>query len=204
MKGEELEKNNPSPITHHLLLKEIPCVILCGGKSSRMGEDKALLPFDKYNTLVQYQYERLKPYFKNVYLSSKTNKFNFSCDIIYDNEEVSSPLVGLKTILNALNDEKLFILTVDTPFVSLDTMCKLYECSEGFDVTVAQTEKIHNLCGVFDKSILSKVTEMVDDDFHKVGALLKRLNTSYITFEDENEFLNLNTPDEYQKAMALI
>ena len=185
-------------------LKEIPCVILCGGKSSRMGEDKALLPFDKYNSLVQYQVERLKPYFKNIYLSSKTNKFDFSCDIIYDKEEVSSPLVGLKTILSALEDEKIFILTVDTPFVSLTTMAKLYECSDGFDITVAQTQRIHNLCGVFDKSVLGKVTEMVDDDFHKVGALLKRVNTSYISFDDENEFLNLNTPAEYKLAMELI
>ncbi len=185
-------------------LKGIPCVILCGGKSSRMGEDKALLPFDKYNSLVQYQYERLKPHFKNIYLSSKTNKFNFSCDIIYDKEEVSSPLIGLKTILSAIEDEKVFILTVDTPFVSLETMLRLYDSSDGFDITVAQSEKIHNLCGVFDKSILGKVIEMVDDDFHKVGALLKRVNTSYITFEDENEFLNLNTPDDYKLAMELI
>jgi len=42
---------------------DIPCVILCGGKSSRMGEDKALLPFGEYSTLVQYQYERLQSVF---------------------------------------------------------------------------------------------------------------------------------------------
>ncbi len=42
---------------------------------------------------------------------------------------------------------------------------------------------------------------MVDDDFHKVGALLKRVNTSYVKFDDENEFLNLNTPDEYEQAL---
>ncbi len=193
-----------SPIAHHPSLKEIPCVILCGGKSSRMGEDKALLPFDKYNSLVQYQVERLKPYFKNIYLSSKTNKFDFSCDIIYDDGEISSPLIALQTILNTIKEDKVFIMTVDTPFVSLETMSCLYEKSKGFDITVAQSEKIHNLCGVFDKSILDKVTLMVDDDFHKVGALLKRVNTSYITFENENEFLNLNTPDEYKLVMELI
>ena len=53
-------------------LFEIPCVILSGGKSSRMGEDKSLLPFSSSNTLIQYQYERLKPYFKEIYISSKT------------------------------------------------------------------------------------------------------------------------------------
>jgi len=204
VKSEQLENNTTTHSTLYASLKVIPCVILCGGKSSRMGEDKALLPFDKYNSLVQYQIERLKPYFKNIYLSSKTNKFDFACNIIYDKEEVSSPMIALKTILSALEDEKLFIITVDTPFVSLSSIEKLYELSDGFDITVAQTLKRHNLCGIFSKTILNKVIEMVDDDFHKVGALLKRVNTSYITFEDENEFLNLNTPDEYKQAMEII
>jgi len=186
------------------LLKEIPCVILCGGKSSRMGEDKALLPFDKYNSLVQYQFERLKPYFKSIHLSSKTNKFDFPCDIIYDKEDVSSPMVALKNILSTLEDDKVFIMTVDTPFVSLETIDKLYASSKDLDITVAQTLRTHNLCGVFSKSILEKVIEMVNDDFHKIGALLKRVNISYVKFEDENEFLNLNTPEEYKLAMELI
>jgi len=56
---------------------EIPCVILSGGKSSRMGEDKSLLPFSTSNTLIEYQYKRLKPYFKDIYISSKIDKFDF-------------------------------------------------------------------------------------------------------------------------------
>ena len=55
---------------------EIPCVILSGGKSSRMGEDKSLLPFGSSNSLIEYQYKRLKPYFKNLYISSKIDKFD--------------------------------------------------------------------------------------------------------------------------------
>lgn len=169
-----------------------------------MGEDKALLPFSKYNSLAHFQVERLKPYFKNIYLSSKNNKFDFPCDIIYDKEEVSSPMIALKNILSTLEDKKVFIITVDTPFVSLETMGKLYASSKSFDITVAQSLKTHNLCGIFSKDILEKVAEMVDDDFHKIGALLKRVNTSYVKFDDENEFLNLNTQDEYKLAMELI
>ena len=53
------------------MIKNIPCVILAGGKSSRMGEDKSLLPFPPYKTLTHYQYQRLNKIFKNVYISSK-------------------------------------------------------------------------------------------------------------------------------------
>ena len=62
------------------MLYDMPMVIFAGGKSSRMGQDKALMPFGKYNSLAQYQCERLSKIFKNIYISSKTNKFDF--DII--------------------------------------------------------------------------------------------------------------------------
>ena len=191
---------------------DIPCIILCGGKSSRMGEDKALLPFGEYPTLVQYQYERLKPYFKEIYLSSKVDKFDFlkksgehtNANIIFDQGEVHSPLVALKSILESINLNKAFILTVDTPFVTLDTISQLIKASNGFDITVAKTQKLHNLCGVFDKSCLCEIDSMISQDFHKIGALLKKVKTSTIEFYEENEFLNLNKKEDYLKAISII
>ncbi|MEI3338938.1 MAG: NTP transferase domain-containing protein [Eubacterium sp.] len=43
-------------------------VILCGGLSTRMGSDKAFLPFGN-TSLINYQIERFRPYFSNIYLS---------------------------------------------------------------------------------------------------------------------------------------
>jgi len=186
---------------------DIPCVILCGGKSSRMGEDKALLPFASYPTLVQYQYERLKPYFKNVYLSSKVNKFEFldnDSAIIYDNGQTHSPLVALKTILEHIEEQKVFILTVDTPFVKPSTIATLIEASNGIEITVAKTLKLHNLCGVFDKSCLYNIKNMIREDFHKIGALLEKSITKEVPFSDDDEFLNLNKKIDYEKALFII
>ncbi len=161
---------------------KIPCVILCGGKSSRMGEDKALLPFASSNSLTQYQYDRLESYFKNIYISSKIDKFSFlknkSKNLILDDGEIYSPIVALKTILNRINDENIFIITVDTPLVTLETINSLIDKSEEFDITVAQTEKTHNLCGVFNKSCLYLLEDMINKDIHKVGYLLKKYEYS--------------------------
>ena len=46
---------------------DIPCVIFAGGKSSRMGEDKALLAFGEFPTLTQFQLNKLQKIFKNVH-----------------------------------------------------------------------------------------------------------------------------------------
>ena len=53
-------------------------VILAGGKSSRMQQDKALLPFGEVNSLAEFQYRRLSKIFSKVYISSKYNKFDFN------------------------------------------------------------------------------------------------------------------------------
>lgn len=184
---------------------DIPCVILCGGKSSRMGEDKALLPFSNYKTLTQYQYERLKPHFKEIYLSSKTNKFDFDANIIYDEKyEESSPLIALKSIFEKLESEKVFIITVDTPFVKISSINELLNNSFTYDITIAKTEREHNLCGVYYNSCLSLINDMLLDDNHKIGLLLEKLKTNKIKFYDENEFLNLNKIEDYNKAKELI
>lgn len=186
---------------------DVPLVILCGGKSSRMGEDKSLLPFGQYSSLVQYQYERLKPYFKEVYLSSKINKFDFLSDnskIIFDEGEVFSPMVALQSILQQMETPYVFILTVDTPFVTLDTINSLISSCQKYDINVAKTQKLHSLCGIFNKSVLSYVDELISQDIHKIGLLLDKFHTNIVNFYDENEFLNLNKKEDYLKALSII
>ena len=181
---------------------DIPCVILSGGKSSRMGEDKSLLPF-KNSTLIEYQYKKLSKIFKKVYLSSKTNKFDFNCDIIYDkNISVSSPMVALESILESI-DNKVFIIGVDIPFVKEDTILKLIENSTNFDIVIAKDiNHTHNLCGVYSKSILPIIRENLKNNNHKINNLLKN-SSKIINFTDQDQFLNLNNKQQYQKAIEI-
>jgi len=188
-------------------LLKIPCVILSGGKSSRMKEDKSLLKFSSSNSLIEYQYKRLKPYFKNLYISSKTNKFDFLSfdELILDkNQEIYSPILALETILEQLEDEKIFIITVDTPFIKIQTIKKLINSNKNFDITIAQTSKVHNLCGVFSKNILNSIKHMIKNDIHKINYLIKSTNYNIAEFKNEDEFLNLNYKEDYIKALKCL
>ncbi len=187
---------------------KIPCVILCGGKSRRMGEDKALLPFSNSNSLWEYQYNRLKPYFKNIYISSKIDKFTFlknkSKNLILDESKIYSPIVALQTILKRVDSSNVFIITVDTPLVKIETISTLIKNSFGYHITVAQTKRVHNLCGVFNEACLCLLEDMINNNIHKVGYLLKKTDTKYVQFTNDNEFININDKEEYSKAKALI
>lgn len=186
---------------------EITCVILSGGKSSRMGEDKSLLPFSSSKTLIEYQYNRLKPYFKNIYISSKVDKFDFlekECLILDENKDVFSPILALDTIFKKFQNQKIFIITVDTPFVSIDTIAKLIEESKDFDICIAQTEKTHNLCGVFSSNISLTIKTMIENDIHKIWFLIKNNIYKIIELPNNNEFLNINHRDDYEIALKNI
>lgn len=170
-----------------------------------MGEDKALLPFGKSNSLAQYQYERLKPHFKNIYLSSKTDKFNFKKNLILDKAKEYSPIVALESIFKTLTEEeRIFIITVDTPLVEIDTIEKLVNISLNYDIVIPQTEKTHNLCGVFNKSCLSFISDMLARDIHKVNYLIKNSNTKIVQSNYESEFINLNDKVQYKLAQSYI
>ena len=186
---------------------EITCVILSGGKSSRMGEDKSLLPFSSSKTLIEYQYNRLKPYFKNIYISSKVDKFDFlekECLILDENKDVFSPILALDTIFKKFQNQKIFIITVDTPFVSIDTISKLIEESKDCDICIAQTEKTHNLCGVFSSNISLTIKTMIENDIHKIWFLIKNNIYKIIELPNNNEFLNINHRDDYEIALKNI
>jgi len=62
----------------------LPLIIMAGGKSSRMGSDKALLPFSTFPTLTEYQLQRFKP-FESIHVSAKNSaKFHFDASFIED------------------------------------------------------------------------------------------------------------------------
>jgi molybdopterin-guanine dinucleotide biosynthesis protein A len=179
-------------------------VIFAGGKSSRMGEDKALLPFKKFNTLTEYQYHKLSKLFDKVSISSKENKFDFKANLIFDTLNISSPLVGIISIFETLDVEEVFILSVDTPFVDASIIDTLFIQAEhnNADAIVAQTaDGVQPLCGIYRKSILTPAKKQLDLNNHKLQYLLKSIHTTYVSFKETTLFLNLNYPDEYQEAI---
>lgn len=172
-----------------------------------MGEDKSLLPFSTSKTLIQYQYDRLKPYFKNIYISSKVDKFDFlekNFLILDENKDIFSPILALDTIFKKFENQKIFIITVDTPLVSIDSISKLIDASINYDICIAQTEKTHNLCGVFSSNISLTIKTMIENDIHKIAYLINKNKNKILKFPNNSEFLNINNKEEYEESLNYI
>ena len=184
----------------------LPCVLFAGGKSSRMGQDKSLLPFGGFPTLAQYQYNRLKPLFQSVHISTKSaDKFDFDAPFILDPEEVDyAPTAGFVSAFRAITAEQIMVLSVDTPFIDEGVFQSLLLADEkGLDAAIAKTATgSHPLCGIYHRSLLEEFERMLYEGDHRLGKLLASHQTKYVTFADEAVFANLNHPHEYQEALS--
>ncbi|MEA3289982.1 MAG: molybdenum cofactor guanylyltransferase MobA [Campylobacterota bacterium] len=190
--------------------KNVSAVILAGGKSSRMGQDKSLMDFNQEKSMAQYLYEKLEKIFEDVYISSKEDKFDFLAskqNLILDSSDIFSPMVALESIFTTIDKQKIFIITVDMPLILSESIIKLLEDSNNslYEIVIVKDKdnNIHNLCGVFDKSVLNKIEQYIKDDIHKINYLIKNSRHKIIKFDSREEFLNLNTPQEYQKALQV-
>ncbi len=179
-----------------------PCVILAGGKSSRMGVDKSKLKFGGFGSLCEYQVSRLKPLFKSVHVSSKEDKFDFDVDLILDSEDIFSPMVALKKILFYFENTPVFILSVDAPFVGENEIKRLYEYTKTSDIVIPKTSSYtHQLCGFYRSNLAFTCKKLLSQDIHKIRALFEHAKVKCVEFEDEKAFMNLNYFDEYEKAL---
>jgi len=187
-----------------------PCILFAGGKSSRMGEDKALLPFGLFSTLTEYQYTRLSKIFLNVYISTKTpEKFDFPANFIIDLKELQdnyAPTSGFITAFEQIPTEKIFVVSVDSPFIGKYEIDKILEADKiEFDATVAQTKQgVQSMCGIYHRTLLGSFKNMQENNIHKLTFLLKNSKTKYVVFENEQAFLNINHPHEYKAALLLL
>ena len=174
-----------------------------------MGEDKALLPFAGFDTLVEYQYNRLSTIFTNVYISCKDKSlFAFDANFIEDkkNSSIFAPTLGFISAFDTLNTDKIFAISVDTPFITQKEIEKIMRAdTSDVDAVITQTnEGVHPLCGIYHKTLLPKFEQMLKENNHKLSSLVKNVKTTYVSFPNSQAFFNMNHPKDYQKALQLL
>lgn len=189
------------------MILDIDCVIFAGGKSSRMGSDKSLLAFGNFDTLTQFQLDRLQRIFNRVYISTKDkDKFNFQADFIIDEGEEFAPTAGFVSVFNTIKGDRFFAISVDTPFIDFNIIKKLIDSdSDKLDAIIAKSPNgTHPLCGIYHRSLADDFKEMLKNSDHRLGKLLSSKNTVFIEFDSDEPFFNLNHFSEYEKAKEIV
>lgn len=187
-----------------------PCVILAGGRSSRMGGgDKCLLPLDG-RPLLAHVLERMSPQVSSIMINSNSMPDLFaafgwpvSADIM---PGYQGPLAGLLTGMTwaaRAQPDATHILSVscDTPFLPHDLAQRLGEGIETCDIAIARDEtSVHPVIGLWPVALANRLAcDMKHSDIRGVYQWLRQFRVHEIAF-DAGYFCNLNTRDELQQA----
>ncbi len=183
-----------------------PLVIFAGGKSSRMGRDKALLPFGDYPTLTQYQIARFHPACDAIYISCKSrNKFDFEADFIEDLPRYSdaAPHIGLISVFEQIDAQTVCALSVDTPFFGAEHFqALLAHDTVDSDAIVARSPRgTQPLCAIYKRTILPHLKTLAAQKAYRFADLFASVRVTFVDFEEEAPFANLNTPAEYRTTL---
>ena len=183
--------------------------VLAGGKSSRMGRDKALLDF-RGQPLLPYMLNLLRPFCSDTFISGNNPVYQmFGVKVIPDIYADKGPISGIFSVLNFTQSDWNLIVSVDVPMVNHELLLYLIDHRNSYDAVVpVHSEGTEPLIALYHKRIIPIIQEMIDTNDYKLMNLFKRINTYYL---DCNElvrrhphlFLNVNKLDDYQAIQVL-
>ncbi len=183
---------------------KIGCAILAGGKSSRMGTDKALLTFDGENFIKKLCNELEDFEEKVIARGNRSDIKDIFWSIIPDRYPERGPIGGLHAVLSVCKSDAMFCVSCDMPLLQRSLVKDLCGyMSEDIDAIIAVTAdgRKHPLCGVYQKSILPVLEEQILADNNRMMMVLNKIRVKYITldFKDSQQLKNINTPEDYQR-----
>ncbi len=166
-------------------------VVLAGGKSSRMGRDKALLPYQA-GTLLANQVAHLAPLCAQVYVSGHYDGF----DCIQDQLAGIGPLAGVHAAAKQFPACALVFMPVDMPLLDTAHLKALINRHE------ARHYSAQPLPAFFPdaKQLLALIESLVEDRSadYALQHVHRRLGSCALPVLDETVFANLNNPADWQ------
>lgn len=191
------------------LRDDITGIVLAGGKSSRMGTDKALLNV-RGKTFIQHVAETLQKVCSAVSISANAGEpYKFlGLPIMKDIFQDCGPLAGIHSALIHAKTDAVFVLSCDMPFIDEATIRLVIGHAGEGDVVVAQdSSRIHPLCGYYHKRCLEPLTMSLKNGLYSVNAFVEQMNHKSVSLpglrtSTHQVLLNVNSPEDYKQIIG--
>lgn len=192
-------------------IKNISGIVLCGGKSKRMGKNKALLKLDdKY--LIMHVLELLSSFSKELIISTNSSDLAFlQVKLVSDEFQEIGPIAGILSALKQIKTDKAIILSCDTPFINESIIKYMLESSINYDVVLPVfKDYLQPMTGVFDKKIIPIIEKEIESGNYIPPKIFEKTNLNKLKIDKtikgwhKDLFFNVNSPEDYEKAKRII
>ena len=189
-------------------------IVLCGGKSTRMGTSKALLPFGPETMLqrvVRLLGQVVAPIVAVAAVDQVLPALPSGVIVTRDEHPGRGPLEGLRAGLKALpaDVDAAYVTSCDVPLLVPAFVRQMLEFANGYDIAVIEVDGFaHPLSAVYRRATLPQIEALLASDRLRPAFLFDAANTRRVKPEEvtaDPELLtlkNLNTPDDYANALA--
>jgi len=187
---------------------DVTISILAGGKSTRMGADKAFVEFQG-RTLLARSLELARSVSADVRIVGSRDKFALFAPVVEDEFRDCGPLGGIHAALRASQADINLILAVDMPFLSRAFLEYLIEQARGAPDAIVVVPRCDGgsqpLCAIYRREFAAAAENALRAGQNKIDLLFEMVHTRVITQSElesagftSNMFRNLNTPEELE------
>ena len=181
---------------------DLTAILLAGGKSRRMGCDKAMLPFEG-GTLLEWQIWKLRQLHLEQILISGGGYCVPGAQTVPDIFPDCGPIGGIYSCMQQAHGSACLVLSVDTPLVPVSVLEKLCEkhLSGDSEITILRTKDgdIEPLIGIYNTGIAELLLQQIRAQNFSVRHLVRLVSTAFFDVDDELACFNCNRPEDYQR-----
>jgi len=189
-------------------------IVLCGGRSSRMGRPKLSLPFGDellLQRVVRILGEVVSPVVVVAAPDQEVPPLPDDVRVFRDDQEGRGPLAGLAVGLEALDGEvdAAYVSACDVPLLQPQFVRAIIERLGSHELAIPREDRFHHpLAAVYRTSLAGRVRDLLAADRLRPFFLLEESDAALIdvdqlrSLDPELQSLrNLNTPEEYAAAL---
>lgn len=187
--------------------KSLYGLVLAGGKSRRMGQDKARLRRGGQSQLA-YIAQLLEPLVDRVFVSTRADQMEEPerrrFDQIIDRYQDMGPVAGILSAMDEHPDTDWLVVACDLPNIDASTVSYLLE-HRSQDQPFSAYRSSHDglpepLCAVYTSGSAGIVRGLVADGVHCPRKILIRSDTLLLEQPDPHSLDNVNTPDDLKNS----
>lgn len=180
---------------------KITAIILAGGKSTRMGQDKGLMLFDG-KPMIEHIINTVNPIVNNIIIITNNKKYTqFGHPIYADIYTAKGPLAGIHAGLSNSTTSLNFVLSCDTPFINQALLNLLKNNYNNEDVIIPKKENdTHPLIGIYNKSCLDILKNELANNRLKLKLAIQKMDFKIIDANQFNTklFNNINSKNDIE------